>query len=80
MSHDSQGSLKATHGSQERRRATTDDYAFGKLIGEGSFSSVFLAKEVSKPNREVAVKVGKRQYFAMKIHRFEVTRLMRHLL
>lgn len=52
MSSESRGS-----GSQERRgRATPDDYIFGKLIGEGSFSSVFLAKDV-KLNKEVAIKV-----------------------
>ena len=53
MSSESRGS-----GSQERRgRATPDDYIFGKLIGEGSFSSVFLAKDV-KLNKEVAIKVS----------------------
>merc|ERR1711899_281557 len=60
MSYDSRGSQEApvaTRGSQERRRATPEDFAFGKLIGEGSFSSVFLAKEV-KPDREVAIKVN----------------------
>ena len=46
----------ATRGSQERRRATPEDFLFGKLIGEGSFSSVFLAKEI-KTGREVAIKV-----------------------
>lgn len=64
MSYDSRGSQEtpnATRGSQERRRATPEDFAFGKLIGEGSFSSVFLAKEI-KPDREVAIKVcDKRQ-------------------
>ena len=60
MSYDSRGSQEtpnATRGSQERRRATPEDFAFGKLIGEGSFSSVFLAKEI-KPDREVAIKVN----------------------
>ena len=56
MSSESRGS-----GSQERRgRATPDDYIFGKLIGEGSFSSVFLAKDV-KLNKEVAIKVSVKQ-------------------
>ena len=60
MSYDSRGSQEApvaTRGSQERKRATPEDFAFGKLIGEGSFSSVFLAKEV-KLDREVAIKVN----------------------
>jgi serine/threonine protein kinase len=47
---------KATRGSQERPRATPDDFIFGKMIGEGSFSSVFLAKDV-KTDREYAIKV-----------------------
>ena len=46
----------STRGSQERRRATPEDFLFGKLIGEGSFSCVFLAKEI-KTGREVAIKV-----------------------
>ncbi len=40
----------------ERRRQTPEDYLFGRLIGEGSFSSVFLAREVST-RREFAIKV-----------------------
>ena len=47
----------STRGSQERRRATPEDFLFGKLIGEGSFSCVFLAKEI-KTGREVAIKVS----------------------
>ena len=60
MSYDSRGSQEApvaTRGSQERKKVATEDFAFGKLIGEGSFSSVFLAKEV-KLDREVAIKVS----------------------
>ncbi len=48
--------MAGTRGSQERPRATPDDYIFGKLIGEGSFSTVFLAKDV-KSDREYAIKV-----------------------
>ena len=33
-----------------------DDFQFGRLIGDGSFSSVFLAREVST-GRELAIKV-----------------------
>jgi len=42
--------------SMERRRQTPEDYQFGRLIGEGSFSHVFLAREVSS-RREFAIKV-----------------------
>lgn len=42
--------------SLERRKQTPDDFQFGRLIGEGSFSYVFLAREVSS-GREFAVKV-----------------------
>ena len=42
--------------SMERRKQTPEDYLFGRLIGEGSFSSVFLAREVST-RREFAIKV-----------------------
>eukprot|EP00094_Tigriopus_californicus_P012740 TCALIF_12315-PA protein Name:"Similar to Pdpk1 3-phosphoinositide-dependent protein kinase 1 (Rattus norvegicus)" AED:0.07 eAED:0.07 QI:0/0/0/0.75/0.33/0.25/4/0/623 len=38
------------------RRQSVQDFYFGRLIGEGSFSSVFLAREVSS-NRELAIKV-----------------------
>ena len=58
----------ATRGSQERRRATPEDFLFGKLIGEGSFSSVFLAKEI-KTGREVAIKVRVyNNFMKMSIH------------
>ena len=60
MSAETLGSGEAklvTRGSQERRRAKPEDYIFGKLIGEGSFSSVFLAKEL-KYEKEVAIKVS----------------------
>ena len=42
--------------SMERRRQTPEDFCFGRLIGEGSFSSVFLAREAAT-RREFAVKV-----------------------
>ena len=61
MSSDSRSSLGApnpSRGSQERRKASVDDYIFGKLLGEGSFSSVFLAKDTHN-QREVAIKVRK---------------------
>lgn len=49
-------------GSQERRKQAPEDFTFGKLIGEGSFSTVFLVREVSGTKRELACKVcDKRQ-------------------
>lgn len=36
-------------------KKTPDDYIFGKMIGEGSFSTVYLAKEVAS-GREFASK------------------------
>ena len=57
----------STRGSQERRRATPEDFLFGKLIGEGSFSCVFLAKEI-KTGREVAIKVS-----FLKFHSFRIS-------
>ena len=54
--------IPATRGSQERRKNTPDDFIFGKLIGEGSFSSVFLVRENIATGRELACKVcDKRQ-------------------
>ena len=49
-------------GSQERRKHTPENFMFGKLIGEGSFSTVFLVREVGGTERELACKVcDKRQ-------------------
>ncbi|CAL4060799.1 unnamed protein product, partial [Meganyctiphanes norvegica] len=45
---------RSSKGTGERR--TADDFYFGKLIGEGSFSNVFLAKDIHT-NQEYAVKV-----------------------
>ena len=54
-----------TGSSQPRAKARPEDFIFGKLIGEGSFSCVFLAREVAPPRREVAIKVcDKRQIVA----------------
>ena len=54
--------MSATRGSQERRKYSPEDYIFGRLIGEGSFSSVFLVCETAAPSREWACKVcDKRQ-------------------
>ncbi len=45
----------------ERRKQTPEDYLFGRLIGEGSFSSVFLAREVNT-RREFAIKVCEKSH------------------
>ena len=42
--------------SMEKRRQTPNDFIFGRLIGEGSFSHVFLAREIHS-SQEFAVKV-----------------------
>jgi 3-phosphoinositide dependent protein kinase-1 len=41
---------------EKPRKARPEEFIFGKLIGEGSYSCVFLAKEVST-QREFAIKV-----------------------
>ncbi|XP_066139667.1 3-phosphoinositide-dependent protein kinase 1 isoform X1 [Euwallacea fornicatus] len=41
---------------QEIRKKTPSDFIFGKVIGEGSFSTVYLAKDV-QTNKEFAIKV-----------------------
>ena len=53
--------MSATRGSQVRRKHTSDDFTFGKLIGEGSFSTVFLVREISGARRELACKVCDRK-------------------
>jgi serine/threonine protein kinase len=45
----------------EKRKQTPRDYQFGRLIGEGSFSHVFLAREVAT-KRELAIKVCDKQH------------------
>lgn len=42
--------------SLEKRKQTPNDFIFGRLIGEGSFSHVFLAREIHS-SQEFAVKV-----------------------
>ena len=46
----------ASKPSEKPKRARPEEFVFGKLIGEGSYSCVFLAKEVSS-QREFAIKV-----------------------
>lgn len=41
--------------SQEQRKKTPLDFIFGKVIGEGSFSTVYLAKDI-QTNKEFASK------------------------
>lgn len=48
--------ISASKSTEKPRRARPEEFIFGKLIGEGSYSCVFLAKEVSS-QREFAIKV-----------------------
>ncbi|KAJ8968076.1 hypothetical protein NQ317_010765 [Molorchus minor] len=41
---------------EEVRKRSASDYIFGKVLGEGSFSTVYLAKDVHS-NKEYAIKV-----------------------
>ncbi|KAG5868674.1 hypothetical protein JTB14_023746 [Gonioctena quinquepunctata] len=41
---------------EEIRKRTPSDYIFGKVLGEGSFSTVYLAKDVHS-GKEYAIKV-----------------------
>ncbi|XP_056639996.1 3-phosphoinositide-dependent protein kinase 1 isoform X1 [Diorhabda sublineata] len=41
---------------EEVRKRSTSDYIFGKVLGEGSFSTVYLAKDIHT-NKEHAIKV-----------------------
>ncbi|XP_028128946.1 3-phosphoinositide-dependent protein kinase 1 isoform X4 [Diabrotica virgifera virgifera] len=41
---------------EEVRKRTSDDYIFGKVVGEGSFSTVYLAKDIHT-HKEHAIKV-----------------------
>ncbi|QQP42324.1 3phosphoinositidedependent protein kinase 1like [Caligus rogercresseyi] len=43
------------------RKLSPNDFLFGRMIGEGSFSTVFLAKEISS-GREMAVKVLEKDF------------------
>uniref|UniRef100_A0A0K2T6Z1 3-phosphoinositide-dependent protein kinase 1 n=1 Tax=Lepeophtheirus salmonis TaxID=72036 RepID=A0A0K2T6Z1_LEPSM len=44
-----------------QRKLTPNDFLFGRMIGEGSFSCVFLAKEIYS-GREMAVKVLQKDF------------------
>lgn len=43
---------------EERRRRSPSDYVFGRVLGEGSFSTVYLAKDLHT-NKEHASKSNK---------------------
>ncbi|CAK1556196.1 unnamed protein product [Leptosia nina] len=54
----------STHGSNQSHRhtkRTAKDYIFGKLIGEGCYSTVFLAKDIHT-GKEYAIKVCEKSY------------------
>lgn len=40
---------------EETRKRTSSDYVFGKVLGDGSFSTVFLARDIHT-NKEYASK------------------------
>lgn len=42
--------------SEEGRKRSASDFIFGKVIGEGSFSTVYLAKDIHT-NKEFASKL-----------------------
>ncbi|XP_019867885.2 3-phosphoinositide-dependent protein kinase 1 [Aethina tumida] len=46
---------------EEIRKRSAADYVFGKLIGEGSFSSVYLAKDIHN-SKEYAIKVCEKRH------------------
>lgn len=48
--------MKMTPPVEEVRKRSPSDYIFGKVLGEGSFSTVYLAKDVHT-SREYAIKV-----------------------
>lgn len=50
-----------------------EDYIFGKVIGEGSYSTVFLAKEINS-NRESAIKVLEKRFIVKEKKTEYVTR------
>ncbi|XP_055546181.1 3-phosphoinositide-dependent protein kinase 1 isoform X2 [Wyeomyia smithii] len=58
MSSDSQVQDKLVNNNRSRRNA--NDFIFGKLIGEGSFSVVYLAKDIHT-SKEYAIKVCEKQ-------------------
>ncbi|XP_018333405.1 3-phosphoinositide-dependent protein kinase 1 [Agrilus planipennis] len=43
------------------KKRSQDDYVFGKVIGEGSFSTVYLAKDIHT-NKEFAIKVLEKRH------------------
>ncbi|CAL1540627.1 unnamed protein product [Lymnaea stagnalis] len=51
-----QQSSSATNDPKAKSKKTPNDFIFGKVIGEGSYSTVYLAREVST-QREYAIKV-----------------------
>lgn len=50
----------ASHRASEPRRPTVNDFYFGKMLGEGSFSVVYLAREV-RTQKEYASECSRRE-------------------
>ncbi|XP_041362473.1 3-phosphoinositide-dependent protein kinase 1-like [Gigantopelta aegis] len=63
MSDSTSRPASVSESTTEKRLAkkTPNDFIFGKVIGEGSYSTVYLAKEVGT-NREVAIKVLEKKH------------------
>ncbi|XP_065162571.1 3-phosphoinositide-dependent protein kinase 1 [Atheta coriaria] len=55
------------------KKRTASDYKFGKVIGEGSFSTVYLAKDIHT-NKEFAIKVLQKQHIVKEKKMNYVTR------
>lgn len=54
-------SRESSQGGKQQTKKTPNDFIFGKVIGEGSFSTVYLAKEVSS-GKELAIKVLEKKH------------------
>ncbi|KAH0812318.1 hypothetical protein GEV33_010471 [Tenebrio molitor] len=61
------------------RKRTSEDFVFGRVIGEGSFSTVYLAKDVHT-NREFAIKVLEKRHIIREKKTEYVTREKKILL
>jgi len=55
-------SVGSSNSSTMKRKKEEKDFYFGRIIGEGSFSQVYLAKEVKTNGKEVAIKVCKKAH------------------
>ena len=54
-------STSSTTTPDPRKKKKKEDFVFGKILGEGSYSTVVLAKEVAN-EREYAIKILNKQH------------------